>query len=189
MSCMENISPRGTNSSSTPVLQSKHPKGLDDLKTSWTWGAIHFICLQNSLLSSNVITSNTPQPPFVIKSHPLSDPPCPRPLPSCVIMTYTTWTTLHLGFWSISGPCIRRSFLLSFLDFWQIEVVQQSWWGYLHVAIRDAGAVMAIFFANTNLCFLPNIDIPPSSPLALALIMEDACVNLLPHILVLSLII
>ena len=140
------------------------------------------------LLSSNVVISVT-TPLLVIRSHPLSDPPCPRPLPSCVIMTFTTWTTLHLGFWSISGPCIRRSFLLSFLDFWQIEVVQQSWWGYLHVAIRDAGAVMAIFFANTNLCFLPNIDIHPSSPLGPALIMEDACVNLLAHISVLSLII
>ena len=94
-----------------------------------------------------------------------------------------------MGFWLISSLCIRRSFLLSFLDFWQIEVVQQSWWGYLHVAIRDAGAVMAIFFANTNLCFLPNIDIHPSSPLGPALIMEDACVNLLAHISVLSLII
>ena len=78
----------------------------------------------------------------------------------------------------------------SFLDFGQIEVPStRAWWGYPHAPIKDAGSVMAIFFANTNLCFLPNIDIPPSSPLALALIMEDACVNLLPHILVLSLII
>ena len=78
----------------------------------------------------------------------------------------------------------------SFLDFGQIEGwPNRAWWGYPHAPIKDAGAVMAIFFANTNLCFLPNIDIPPSSPLALALIMEDACVNLLPHILVLSLII
>ena len=140
------------------------------------------------LLSSNVVISVT-TPLLVIRSHPLSDPPCPRPLPPCVIMTYMTWAPCTWGFWSISDLCIRRSFLLSFLDFWQIEVVQQSWWGYLHVAIRDAGAVMAIFFANTNLCFLPNIDIHPSSPLGPALIMEDACVNLLAHISVLSLII
>ena len=146
-------------------------------------GASPPLCYQ---MSSLQIHHN---PPLSSKVILCLNPLCPRPLPSCVIMTYTTWTTLYLGFWSTSGQCIRRSFLLSFLDFWQIEVVQQSWWGYLHVAIRDAGAVMAIFFANTNLCFLPNIDIHPSSPLGPALIMEDACVNLLAHISVLSLII
>ena len=50
----------------------------------------------------------------------------------------------------------------SFLDFGQIEVPStRAWWGYPHAPIKDAGSVMAIFFANTNLCFLPNIDIPP----------------------------
>ena len=167
------------------------------MKTSWTWGAVHILCHQKWG------PRRTQAPPFVIKCCHFSynPPPChqksscvwsplpPPALPPCVIMTYMTWAPCTWGFWSISGLCIRRSFLLSLLDFWQIEVVQQSWWGYLHVAIRDAGAVMAIFFANTNLCFLPNIDIHPSSPLGRALIMEDACVNLLAHISVLSLII
>ena len=71
------------------------------------------------------------------------------------------WTTIEHGRKCMKiciGKLTGKAFwILGKLRWWS----NRAWWGYPHAPIKDARAVMAIFFANTNLCFFPNIDIPP----------------------------